>query len=156
MEQNKVLLTQEGFDKYQEELDYLLTVARPQVTKEIGEAAALGDKSENADYDAARAKQGEIEARIKELQYAINHAEIIKVDAKSKNIVTVGSTVELLSLDENVTDKYTIVGTAEADPINGKISNECLLAQAVLNHKVGDEVVVKVNEPYTVKIVKIN
>lgn len=154
MEQEKVLLTQEGFDKYKEELDYLVNVARPQVTKEIGEAAALGDKSENADYDAARAKQGEIEARIIQLQYAINHAEIIR-SSGLKNVVTVGSTVELLSLDENVTDTYTIVGTAEANPMQGKISNECLLAQAVLNHKVGEEVLVKVDVPYSVRILSI-
>ena len=154
MEQEKVLLTQEGYDKYKEELDYLVNVARPQVTKEIGEAAALGDKSENADYDAARAKQGEIEARIAQLQYSINHAEIIH-NSGSKNIVTVGSTVELLSLDENVSDTYTIVGTAEADPMNGKISNECLLAQAILGHKINEEVLVKVNTPYSVRIVSI-
>lgn len=154
MEQEKVLLTQEGFDKCKEELDYLVNVARPQVTKEIGEAAALGDKSENADYDAARAKQGEIEARIIQLQYAINHAEIIR-SSGLKNVVTVGSTVELLSLDENVTDTYTIVGTAEANPMQGKISNECLLAQAVLNHKVGEEVLVKVDVPYSVRILSI-
>ncbi len=154
MEQEKVLLTQEGYEKYKEELDYLVNVARPQVTKEVGEAKKQGDLSENADYDAARKKQGEIEARIVELQYALEHADIIR-SSGSKNIVSVGSTVELLSLDENVKDVYTIVGTAEADPMKGKISNECLLAQAVLNHKVGDEVLVKVNTPYMVRIVKI-
>ncbi len=154
MEQEKVLLTQEGYEEYNRELDYLINVARPQVTKEVGEAKKQGDLSENADYDAARKKQGEIESRIDELQYALEHAEIIR-STGSKSIVSVGSTVELLSLDENVTDVYTIVGTAEADPLKGKISNECLLAQAILNHKVGDEVLVKVNTPYMVKIVKI-
>lgn len=154
MEQEKVLLTQEGYEKYKEELDYLINVARPQVTKEVGEAKKQGDLSENADYDAARKKQGEIEARIVELKYALEHVDIIR-STGSKNIVSVGSTVELLSLDENATDVYTIVGTAEADPMKGKISNECLLAQAILNHKVGDEVLVKVNTPYMVKIVKI-
>lgn len=154
MEQEKVLLTQEGFDKYKQELDYLINVARPQVTKEIGEAAALGDKSENADYDAARAKQGEIEARIQELQYAINHAEIIS-SSKSKHLVMVGSTVEIEALDDNSRDTFIIVGTAEADPINGKISNECALAQAIIGAKVGEEVLVKVNEPYYVRIISI-
>ncbi len=154
MEKEKVLLTQEGYDKYQEELDRLINVDRPQVVKEIGEAAALGDKSENADYDAARKKQGEIESRIQELQFALNHAEIIRSDLK-KNVVTVGSTVELLALDDNSSETYKIVGTAESDPLSGKISNECLLAQAILNHKVGEEVLVKVEVPYTVRIVKI-
>lgn len=154
MEQEKVLLTQEGLNKYKEEYDHLVNIDRPQVIKEIGEAAALGDKSENADYDAARAKQGEIEARIRELEYAILHAEIIQSNG-SKNVVTVGSTVELLSLDENVIDEYTIVGTVEADPMKGRISNECLLAKAIIGHHVNDEVLVKVENPYTVRIVSI-
>ena len=155
MEKDKIILTEEGLKKFEEELSHLKNVERIKVTEEIKEAKAQGDLSENADYDAARNKQAEIEGRIQYLENLILNAVIIKGEG-STEYVSVGCTVELLSLDENVTDTYTIVGSAEADPINGKISNECLLAQAILGHKVDEEVVVKCEEPYSVRIVKVS
>ena len=155
MEKDKIILTEEGLKKFEEELSNLKNVERLKVTEEIKEAKAQGDLSENADYDAARNRQAEIEGRIQYLENLLNNAVIIKGDGNS-DVVSVGCTVELLSLDENLTDTYTIVGSAEADPINGKISNECLLAQAILGHKVDDEVVVKCEEPYSVRIVKVS
>ena len=137
MEKDKIILTEEGLKKFEEELSHLKNVERIKVTEEIKEAKAQGDLSENADYDAARNKQAEIEGRIQYLENLILNAVIIKGEG-STEYVSVGCTVELLSLDENVTDTYTIVGSAEADPINGKISNECLLAQAILGHKVDE------------------
>ncbi len=155
MEKEKIILTEEGLKKFEEELFNLKNVERIKVTEEIKEAKAQGDLSENADYDAARTRQAEIEGRIQYLENLIQNAHIISSDASSDE-VRVGCTVELLSLDENVNDTYTIVGSAEADPIKGKISNECLLAQAILGHNIGDEVLVKCEEPYLVRIVNVS
>lgn len=155
MEKEKIILTEEGLKKFEEELFNLKNVERIKVTEEIKEAKAQGDLSENADYDAARNRQAEIEGRIQYLENLIQNASIIKGESNSDE-VRVGSTVELLSLDENEKDTYTIVGSAEADPINGKISNECLLAQAILGRRVNDEVVVKCEEPYSVRIISVS
>ena len=155
MAKEKIILTQEGLKKFEEELYFLKNVERVKNVEEIKEAKAQGDLSENADYDAARNRQAEIESRIKHLENLIENATIIETEA-SGDEVRVGCTVKLLSLDENEEDTYTIVGSAEADPINGKISNECLLAQAILGHKVNDEVVVKCEKPYSVRIIEVS
>lgn len=155
MEKEKIILTEEGLKKFEEELFNLKNVERIKVTEEIKEAKAQGDLSENADYDAARNRQAEIEGRIQYLENLIQNASIIKGEANSDE-VRVGSTVELAFSDDDVNETYTIVGSAEADPINGKISNECLLAQAILGHKVDEEVEVKSEEPYTVRIVSVS
>ena len=127
----KHMLTEEGKKKYEEELQYLIDVVRPQVTQEIKEAKEQGDLSENADYDAARNRQGEVEARITYLQNLITHAEIIT--SNDGKTVSLGSKVKLLILDEDVEEEYFIVGPAEADPESGKISNACKLSQAIIN-----------------------
>ena len=119
----KHMLTEEGKKKYEEDLQYLIDVVRPQVTQEIKEAKEQGDLSENADYDAARNRQGEVEARITYLQNLITHAEIIT--SNDGKTVSLGSKVKLLILDEDVEEEYFIVGPAEADPESGKISNAC-------------------------------
>ena len=150
----KHMLTEEGKKKYEEELQYLIDVVRPQVTQEIKEAKEQGDLSENADYDAARNKQAEVEGRITYLNNLLTHAEIISTD-KSSNVVTLGCTVKINILDEDVEEEYLIVGPAEADPESGKISNACKLALAILNHKAGETVTVKVDNPYQVKIIAI-
>ncbi len=154
MEKEENILTEEGRLELIEELNHLKNVVRPEVISELNEARAQGDLSENADYDAARNKQAEVEGRISELEHLLSHSKIIKSD-KSTKVVSVGCKVELISLDVNETDTYSIVGSAEADPFNGKISNECLLAQAILGHKVGETVTVKCDNPYQVKINKI-
>lgn len=150
----KHMLTEEGKKKYEEELQYLIDVIRPQVTQEIKEAKEQGDLSENADYDAARNRQGEVEARITYLQNLITHAEIIT--SNDGKTVSLGSKVKLLILDEDVEEEYFIVGPAEADPESGKISNACKLSQAIINHKAGETVTVKVDSPYQVKILEIS
>ena len=147
------ILTLEGKRKYEEELSYLVDVVRPQVTQEIKEAKEQGDLSENADYDAARNKQGEVEARIKFLQNLLQNAKIITEN--ESDIISLGSKVKLLIMDENVEEEYFIVGPAEADPENGKISNACKLAQAILGHRQGEVVTVKVDNPYQVEIIEI-
>ena len=115
----KQMLTEEGKRKYEEELYHLINVVRPQVTQEIKEAKEQGDLSENADYDAARNKQAEVEGRITYLTNLITHAEIITTNQDS-SLVTLGSKVKIAILDEDIEEEYLIVGPAEADPEAGK------------------------------------
>ena len=153
-ESKKVFLTQEGFDEIKEELNYLINVKRPENITAIKEARALGDLSENADYDAARNEQAEIEARIKKLEQIIDNVEII--NEVSTDEVGLGNTVKISYVGEKEEDEYKIVGSQEADPFESKISNESPIAQALMGHKVGD--VVSVDSPngsYEIKIVKI-
>lgn len=154
-ERKKVFLTQEGYDEIKEELNYLITEKRPENIIAIKEARALGDLSENADYDAARNEQAEIEARIKKLEAIIENVEII--EEVSTDAVGLGNTVKISYVDdEDDLDEYKIVGSQEADPFESKISNESPIAKALMGHKVGD--IVSVESPngnYEVKIVEI-
>ncbi len=151
--ENKFIMTAEGFLQAENELNELKAVRRPQIIKALQEARALGDLSENADYDAARNEQAMIEAKITELEYKLEHAEII--DNKNSSEVNLGATVTI-SYDDGEEEEYKLVGSMEADPFENKISNESPLGIALLNHKVGDTV--KVDSPnggYNIKIVSI-
>ena len=154
-EKKKVYLTQEGYDEIKEELDNLINVKRPENIIAIKEARALGDLSENADYDAARNEQAEIEARIKKLEAIMDNVEII--EEVNTDAVGLGNTVKISYVDdEDDLDEYKIVGSQEADPFESKISNESPIAKALLGHKVGD--IVSVDSPngsYEIKIVEI-
>ncbi|AOG60173.1 transcription elongation factor GreA [Spiroplasma helicoides] len=151
-----IILTNEGLQELQEELNHLINVVRPQVIEELVEARAQGDLSENADYDAARNRQAEIEARIKEVETMISKAKIIEEDAnanKKTGEVKLGSTVTFTNKKTNKQLKIKIVGGIEADPFEGKISNESPLAKALLGKKVGDTMEVReLKEPYKVEI----
>ncbi len=150
---DKIIMTAEGFLQAEEELNELKTIRRPEVIKALKEARAQGDLSENADYDAARNEQAQIEARIQELEYKIEHAEII--DNKDKDIVNLGSVVTI-SYDDGEIEEYKLVGSMEADPFENKISNESPLGVALLSHKIGDIVeVASPNGGYNIKIEKI-
>lgn len=150
--ENTFIMTAEGFLEAENELNELKNVRRPEVIKALKEARALGDLSENADYDAARNEQAIIEAKIQELEYKLEHAEII--DNKKKNEVSLGSTVTI-SYDDGE-EEYKIVGSMEADPFENKISNESPLGIALLKHKIGDSVeVASPNGGYIIKIKKI-
>ncbi|MFR5856663.1 MAG: transcription elongation factor GreA [Bacilli bacterium] len=150
---DKIIMTAEGFLQAEEELNELKTIRRPEVIKALKEARAQGDLSENADYDAARNEQAQIEARIQELEYKIEHAEII--DNKNKDIVNLGSVVTI-SYDDGEIEEYKLVGSMEADPFENKISNESPLGVALLSHKIGDIVeVASPNGGYNIKIEKI-
>ena len=149
----KIIMTAEGFLQAEEELNELKTIRRPEVIKALKEARAQGDLSENADYDAARNEQAQIEAKIQELEYKIEHAEII--DNKNKDIVNLGSVVTI-SYDDGEVEEYKLVGSMEADPFENKISNESPLGIALLSHKIGDIVeVASPNGGYNIKIEKI-
>lgn len=154
-ERKKVFLTQEGYDEIKEELDYLINTKRPENIVAIKEARALGDLSENADYDAARNEQAEIEARIKKLEAIVENVQII--EEVSTDTVGLGNTVKISYVDdEDDLDEYKIVGSQEADPFESKISNESPIAKALLGHKKGDVVEVESpNESYEIKIIDI-
>jgi len=153
---NKVYLTNEGFLEIEEELNHLKEVKRPEVIKALKDARALGDLSENADYDAARNEQAQIEGRILELEKILETAELI--EKRDTDKVGLGSTVTIRYLDEDDddTEEYRIVGSKEADPSNNKISNESPLAQAIMGAKAGDERTVESPRgSYRVEIVEI-
>ena len=152
-EENKIYVTEEGLQKLRDEYDHLVHVVREEVKSELAEARSLGDLSENADYDAAREKQSQVESRIAQLENMLSHYELIDTSKKSnKKNVRIGSTVKILFMDTNQEAEYSIVGSTEADPLNGKLSNETPLAMAVLDHKIGNVVDVNVKSPYQVKI----
>ncbi len=148
------LLTAEGFLKIEEELNELKTVKRPQIIEAIKDARAQGDLSENADYDAARSDQAECEARIKQLEYMIDHAKII--EGADEGIVGVGSTVTISYVDDDEEEEYKIVGSLEANPFENRISNESPIGAAVLGKKIGDTVsVTSPQGSFEVKIIAI-
>ena len=136
----KYLLTQEGLEKLNQELKYLINEKRKEVIERIREAAAHGDLSENADYAQAREEQSFIEGRIQEIEEMIKNAEIIHASSH-KSSVTIGSTVTVKVSGQE--KKYTIVGSNEANPNEGKISNESLVGKAILGKKIGDKVKVE-------------
>lgn len=156
-EENKIYVTEEGLKKLQDEYDNLVHVVREEVKAELAEARSQGDLSENADYDAARDKQAEVEHRIQELENMLQagHYEIIDNKKKGKKNVQIGNTVKLEFMDTKEVEEYHIVGSTEADPLNGKLSNETPLAQAIIGSKTGDVVTVEVAKPYKVTIVSI-
>ena len=151
----KILLTKEGKEKLEAEYQHYVTVLQPNVIRELSEARAQGDLSENTDYDAAKKRQSEINSRIAELEAMLRNCEIISSDNKNKNVIKLGSKVRILDLSEDEETEYTIVGTVEADPFNGRISYESLLATSILGAKVGDRITVKTKEPYEVEILSI-
>ena len=155
MKQKEFFLTSEGYLELETELNYLKTDKRKEVLSSLKEARALGDLSENAEYDSAREEQGKLEARIKEVEYILEHATIIDDGGSDKDVVNIGCTVTLQYEGDDEVEEYRIVGSQEADPFNNKISNESPIA-AILNKKVGETV--EVTSPqgvYNVKIVSV-
>ena len=150
----EIYLTSEGFLKLEEELDDLKKNKRPEIITAIKEARALGDLSENAEYSSARDNQAKIEARIKEIEFTLEHATII--ENSNDGQVRVGSVVTIKYEEDDEEEEYTIVGTNEADPFENKISNESPIAVAVLGKKEGDTVSVESpNGNFDVVIVKV-
>ena len=151
---NTVYLTQEGLDDLKKELEDLINVRRPENIQAIKEARSLGDLSENAEYDAARNEQAQIEARITQLEKMLENVSIIT--EVYTDTVSIGNTVSIKYVDDDDEEEYKIVGSQEADPFESKISNESPIAQALFNHKVGDVVTVESpNGSYDVEIISI-
>ena len=143
MSANKpVYLTPEGLKKLEDELQYLTTVKRAEVAAAIQSAKEEGDLSENAAYDEAKAAQGFMEGRIQTLQALLQEVVIIEPQQNS-DVVALGSKVTVVEEDDEDPETYTIVGSAEADPLEGKISNESPIGSALLTHKTGDVVTVQ-------------
>ena len=153
--EEKFYVTEEGLNDLKKELDTLIHVTREEVIEELKAARAQGDLSENADYDAARDHQAKVESRIKELEHQIKNAEIIS-DRRRTNYVRIGSTVLIKELDTGAEVEYKIVGSVEADPLNGLLSNVTPLAEAIMDRRVNDVCEVAVDQPYEVKILKIS
>lgn len=154
MSKKDILLTSEGFLELEEELNNLKNVRRPKVIEAIKDARAQGDLSENADYDAARNEQAEVEGRIKQIEFMLANAEII--EKSSNHTVDLGSTVTISYVDDDEEEVYSIVGRMEADPFENKISNESPIGKAIIGKKEGDTI--NVESPtgsYQIKIVKV-
>ena len=151
----KTKLTKAGLKKLQDELSTLVHETREQVKVQLAEARAQGDLSENADYDAARAKQAEVEGRIKEIEDILANYDLIEENNKNSSKVGLGSTITVKYLDLNKEDTYMIVGSVEADALHNKISNESPLGSALIGKSVGDVVEVKAAKIFKVEIIKI-
>jgi len=141
MTEKPVFLTQQGLEKLEEELNHLCTVRRPEVAHLIHQAKEEGDVSENAGYDEAKNEQAFVEGRILTIQGMLRNASIISRDGPAGE-VDLGITVKVAAPGE-APEEYTIVGSAEADPGNGFISNESPVGKALMGHEVGDEIAVK-------------
>ena len=131
-------MSRDGFNKLQEELEYLVTIRRKEVADKLKEARSYGDLSENAEYDEAKNEQGMLEAQIADLEAIIANAIIVDDDSLSMNEVGVGSFVKLKDFDLDDIIEYQIVGSTESDPDNNKISDEAPIGKACLEKHVGD------------------
>lgn len=145
MEENKeFLLTQEGYDKLEEELENLKVVKRKEVAERIKVAISFGDLSENAEYDEAKKEQAQVEERILKLENMVRKAVIIDESKIDLNVVTIGSIVKVKDLEFDEEVEYTIVSSTEADPYDGKISNESPVGKALLGRAAKEVVEVQV------------
>jgi transcription elongation factor GreA len=150
-------LTKEGFQKLQEELDHLRTIKRQEVAERLHEAMEGGELIENAEYEAAKNEQAFVEGRIQELEMLLATARVIEDGEKNhqNGLVAIGSTVTIQEQGFDA-ETYTIVGAAEANPREGKISNESPIGKAILNRQIGESVPVETPDgTYKVKIIKI-
>ena len=148
----KEVVTKEYYDELKAQYRELIDVLRPQVLEELATARSQGDLSENADYDAARSKQAEIEARIKDLEFTLNNVEVASEKA-SKNKVTATSTVTIYDEDDDAEYTYQLVGSIGSDPEKGKITTESSLGAALLGKEVGNEIEIICGDGSSYKVV---
>ena len=150
----EIYLTEEGLNEITKELEYLKQVRRPEVINALKEARALGDLSENAEQDAARSEQAEVEGKITEIEAMLEHVVVIKGGETDK--VSIGTKVKIKYVDDDEIEEYSIVGSKEADPFENKISNESPIARAIMGHSVNEQVWVESpNGKYQVEIMEI-
>jgi transcription elongation factor GreA len=136
----EVILTAEGFEKLKEEIEQLSTVKRREVAERIKQAREFGDIAENSEYDDAKNEQAMVEHRIATLEERLAHARVIEANEIQSDVVGIGSRVRLKDMDANETVDYTIVGSAEANPSQNRLSNESPVGKAILGHKKGEVV----------------
>lgn len=149
MVDKEVVLTANGLKKIEDELEMLKTVRRKEVAERIKQAIAFGDISENSEYDEAKNEQAQMEERILKLEGMLKKARVIDEDDISIDVVSIGSTVTVLDVEFQEEVEYTIVGSAEADPYDLKISNESPVGRSLLGKKVGDVVEVQIPDGAT-------
>lgn len=137
--ESKIKMSQERYDALVEELNYLETVREKEVSELIKEARSFGDLSENSEYDEAKNEQGMLESRIAELEKMLKHARVLDSADIDTSVISVGSHVKIQDEDGD-TDEYDITGSTEADPLNGRISDESPVGAALLGHSAGDKV----------------
>ncbi len=158
MENKQIMLTDEGLQKLEDELEYLKTVKRKEVSEKIKEALGFGDLSENAEYDEAKNEQAQVEVRIVQLENMLKNAKVIDQDDIDIEQVGIGTRVKVLDPEFDETIEYSIVGSTEADPDKNKISDESPVGKALIGKKIGEAV--EVNTPagtsFTLKILEIN
>ncbi len=142
MSDKRTVLTYEGLKRMEEELEYLKVVKRKEIAEKIKEARGQGDLSENAEYDAAREEQAKMEAEIVSLEKMLRNAEIIDDEEVSSDVINIGARVKLYDIEFDEEVEYTIVVSAEADPMKGKISNESPVGMGLLGHGVGETVTI--------------
>ncbi|MFC0270096.1 transcription elongation factor GreA [Metabacillus herbersteinensis] len=141
MAQEKIFpMTKAGKEKLEQELEYLKAVKRKEVVERIKIARSFGDLSENSEYDSAKEEQAFVEGRVTTLENMIRNAKIIEEDSANSNTVSLGKTVTFVELPNGDEETYTIVGSAEADPLEGKISNDSPIAKSLMGRQVGDKV----------------
>ena len=140
--ESKYKMSQERYDEIKQELHYLETVREKEVSELIQEARSFGDLSENSEYDEAKTEQGKLYSKIAELKALIEKAEIIEKQDMDKGVVALSSRIKLLDVDENEELEYQIVGSQEANPMSGRISDESPIGRGLLGHKVGETVTI--------------
>ena len=149
----EIVLTTEGYKKLEQELDHYIKVKRPEAAEKVKLAREFGDLSENAEYDAAKDEQGIVEARIRELEETLKRAKIIDGEAIDTTVVSVGCFVKIHDIEYDEIEEYKIVGSAEANYAEHKISNESVLGAALIGHKEKD--IVEVRAPAGVSQYKV-
>ena len=152
----EVLLTYDGLKKLEQELEYLKSEKRLEVSEKIKVARGFGDLSENAEYDAAKTEQAEVEERIVKLENMLKNAKLIDSEDGDSDTVTIGSTVKVLDVEFDEELEYKIVGSTEANSLKGKISNESPVGKALMGKQVGETVVVETQSgAFSYKILEI-
>lgn len=138
MVEKDIYFTEEGLKKIEDEIEHLKTVRRKEVAERIKVALGYGDLSENSEYDEAKNEQAQVEEKIAKLEMMVRNAKVIHENELNEDIINVGSSVRVKYLDSGDEDTYDIVGSAEADPLEGKISNESPIGAGLMGHAVGD------------------
>ena len=139
----KIKMSQTQYDKIKADLDYMETVRTREVAEQLKEARGFGDLSENSEYDEAKSEQGKLYSKIAELHNLLENAEIVEADVVEQGVVGLGSIVTVLDVEFNEEETFQIVGSQEANPMDGKLSEESPIGRGLLGHKEGETVVVK-------------
>jgi transcription elongation factor GreA len=139
----KIKMSQAQYDKIKADLDYMETVRTREVAEQLKEARGFGDLSENSEYDEAKSEQGKLYSKIAELHNLLENAEIVEADVVEQGVVGLGSVVTVLDVEFNEEETFQIVGSQEANPMDGKLSEESPIGRGLLGHKEGETVTVK-------------